>query len=101
MDNFVSRKELDAIIKRLDAEDERENHRLNALEETVKHIHTLTASVEKLAVSIQNVVDELRRHSQRLETLEGREGEMWRKVIGYILMALASSVMTLLFTKFR
>ena len=101
MDNFVPRKELDAIIKRLDAEDERENHRLNELEETVKHIHTLTASVEKLAVSIQNVVDELRRHSQRLETLESREGEMWRKVIGYILMALASSVMTLLFTKFR
>ena len=87
MDNPVSRAEMKEIESRLDAENERQNHRLNALEETVKQIHTLTASVEKLAVSIQNMVEEQKKQGARLETLESRDGELWRKIVGYALTA--------------
>ena len=100
MDNPVYRVELDEIIKRLDAENERQNHRLNALEETVNQIHSLATSVEKLALGVQNTVDELKKHSARLETLESRDGEMWRKVIGYILTAIASTAATIFFSQF-
>lgn len=101
MDNPVSRAELSEIEKRLDAENQRQNHRLNALEETVKQIHSLATSVEKLAVSVQNMVEEQKKHSERLETLESRDGEMLRKIIGYILTAIAGAAATLFFAKFR
>ena len=101
MDNAITRAEIKEIESRLDAENERQNQRLNSLEDTVKQIHALTAAVEKLAVSVQNMVEEQKKHSQRLETLESRDGEMWRKVIGYVLTAIASAAATLLFSKFR
>ena len=87
MDNPVSRAEVKEIESRLDAENERQNHRLNALEETVKQIHTLALSVKELAVSIQSMVEEQKKQGARLETLESRDGELWRKIVGYALTA--------------
>lgn len=87
MDDAITRHEFEAVTQRFDAENDRQNHRIDALEETVKEIHKLTAAVERLAASVQNMVDEQRKHSQRLETLEARDGELWRKIIGYALTA--------------
>ena len=33
------------------------------------------------------MADEQQRQGNRLETLEGRDGEMWRKVVGYVATA--------------
>lgn len=87
MDDSITRHEFEAVTQRFDAENDRQNHRIHTLEDTVKQIHALTASVEKLALSVQNMVDEQRKHSQRLETLESRDGELWRKIVGYALTA--------------
>ena len=99
MNDMITRAEHEEFVRRMDAENERQNHRLNALEETVKQIHALTASVEKLALSIQNMVEEQKKHGERLEKLEGRDGELLRKIIGYALTAgagfLLASVMRL------
>ena len=37
---------------------------------------------------------------KRLETLESRDGEMWRKVIGYIATAIVGIVVGFIFTHF-
>lgn len=87
MDDGITRHEFEAVTQRFDAENDRQNHRIDVLEDTVKQIHALAASVEKLALSVQNMVDEQRKHSQRLETLEARDGELWRKIVGYALTA--------------
>ena len=34
---------------------------------------------------------------KRLETLEGRDGEMWRKVVGYVATAIAGIVVGYIF----
>lgn len=44
----------------------------------------LAGSVEKLATSLQSMVKEQEKQGKRLEILEGRDGEKWRKVIGYV-----------------
>ena len=87
MDNPVSRAEVKEIENRLDAENERQNHRLNALEETVKQIHSLTISVEKLALSVERMAKEQAGQNERLKAIENRDGELWRKIMGYALTA--------------
>ena len=87
MDDMISRAEHEEFVRRMDAENDRQNHRLNALEETVKQIHALTASVERLATNVERMVGEQEKQSNRLETLENRDGELWRKIVGYALTA--------------
>ena len=97
MENTISRKEHEEFAKRMEEETKRQNHRLGKLEETVEQIHSLTSSVEKLAASIQQMVQEQRRQGERLEALENRDGEMWRKAIINIVAAIAGAVLGYIF----
>ena len=59
----------------------------------VREISSLTASVAKLASSMESMLKEQERQGERLEALEGRDGEMWRKVTGYIITAVTGIVL--------
>lgn len=83
--------------ERLADEDKRQNKRIDALEDTVRQIGTLTASVEKLAISVQSMAKAQEQQSDRLEAIEKRDGEMWRKVTGYIITAVAGIVIGFIF----
>lgn len=78
------RRSMEAENQRLEDENIRQNHRLNALEETVKQVAAISTSVEKLALNMENMLKEQVNQGKRLETLESRDGEMWRKVVGYV-----------------
>lgn len=58
----------------------------------MREIGTLTASIERLTISVQSMVKEQERQGKRLETLEGRDGAKWRKLMGYIASALVAGV---------
>ena len=58
----------------------------------MREIGTLTASIERLTISVQGMVKEQERQGQRLETLEDRDGAKWRKLMGYIVSALVAGV---------
>lgn len=83
-EKLVSRREHEEFARRLDAENQRQNNRIASLETSMSVLHELTASVAKLAVNIETMTKEIGRQSQRLEVLESRDGEMWRKVTGYV-----------------
>ena len=87
---FARRMEIEN--KRIEDENERQNRRIEILEESVRQIGSLTAAVEKLAVSIQGMATEQEKQGKRLETLESRDGEKWRKAVAYVLTALAGLV---------
>ena len=57
----------------------------------------LSTSVEKLALSMESMVKEQEKQGKRLEVLEGRDGEMWRKVVGYIITAVIGIVIGFVF----
>lgn len=98
MDSPISRAEHEEFVRRMEDERKRTNHRLSELEETVRQIGELTASVEKLAQSVQQMARSQSRQEDRLELLEGRDGEMWRKVTGYIVTAIVGIVLGYIFT---
>lgn len=99
MDSPISRAEHEEFVRRMEDEHKRTNHRLSELEETVRQIGELTASVEKLAQSVQQMARSQRRQEDRLELLEGRDGEMWRKVTGYVITAVIGIVVGYIFTQ--
>lgn len=93
------RKTIEEKFQRLDDEDHRQNRRLDILEESTRQIATLTGSVEKLAVNMENMLKVQNQQSDRLEELEGRDGEMWRKVTGYVVTAVIGIVIGYIFVQ--
>ena len=83
MDNPISRAEHEEFRRRLEEENRRQDKRIELLEHTVQQISDLTTSVEKLAVSMEGMLREQEKQGKRLETLEDRDGAMWRKVVAY------------------
>lgn len=95
----VTRAEHEEFKQRLEEENRRQDRRIELLEENTKQIGALTVSVEKLAQSIQSMVKEQERQGSRLDVLEGRDGEMWRKIVGHISTVIIGIVLGFVFTQ--
>ena len=54
---------------------------------------------EKLALNMENMVKEQISQGQRLTELEGRDGEMWRKVVGWVISAVVGVAVGYFFFK--
>ena len=63
-------------------------HRMDEQEENSKTIQNLALSVRDLAVNMKNMMTEQQRANDRLEALEAKDGEMWRRVVGYVVTLL-------------
>lgn len=96
---YVGREEHTEFAKRIEDEQHRQNRRIELLEETVKQNTALTVSVEKLANNMKNMANEQIKQGERLEALEGRDGEMWRTVVKYVLTAALGLVIGLVATQ--
>lgn len=99
MDEPISRGEHEEFAKRIDVQEKRQDKRLEMLENTVREIGALTLSVQRLAQSLESMVEEQERQGRRLQALEDRDGEKWRKLMGYIATALTSGAVTLLLSQ--
>lgn len=102
---YISRKEheefcrrMETENKRLEDENNRQNKRLEILEDNSKELSSLAASTEKLALSIESMAKEQESQSSRLKQLEGRDGKMWRKVVEYAVMAVVGAVIAFMIT---
>ena len=98
-DEPIARAEYEEYKKRLDEENKRQDKRIELLEESTKQINALTVSIEKLAQSVESIVKEQETQSKRLVSLENRDGEMWRKVVGYVATAVIGIVVGFIFTQ--
>ena len=83
MDNPITRAEHEEFRRRLEEENRRQDKRIELLEDNMRELNSLTASVGKLATSIESMVKEQEKQGKRLETLEDRDSAMWRKVVAY------------------
>lgn len=86
------RRRMDIENKRLADEDARQNHRIDVLEKNMQEISSIAISVQKLAVNMENMVTVQKQQGDRLKTLEGRDGERWRQVTGYVITAVISII---------
>ena len=89
---YIGRAEYQEFTRRMEDENRRQNERLDTLDAVVKEIHSLTIEVSNLAHGIESMTAELGEHGERLKAIEGRDGEMWRKVVEHIALAFAAAV---------
>lgn len=100
MDNYISRGEHDEFVKRIEEEHNRQNKRIELLEENVRQTQTLTLSVEKMALNLENMVKEQKRQGERLDELEDVPRKSWDTlkygVIGAIATALGGGIIAMI-----
>ena len=111
MDGAITRAEHEAFSdfmqaenKRIEEENNRQNKRLELLESNMQQIisqqlTTLTATIERLNLSVNNILKEQSEISERLKKLENRDGDMWRTVIKYAITAIVGGVLTFILTR--
>lgn len=90
---MITRAEHDEFRRRMEDVHRRQDKRIELLEENTRQIGDLTLSVGKLAQSIEIMCNEQKQQGQRLETLENRDGEKWRKVVGYVVTAVIGVIL--------
>lgn len=97
--DLITRKEHEEFVRRMDEANGRQSKRLEIVEADVRQIGSLTTAVEKLAFSMENMVREQMKQGERLDELESRDGEMWRKVTSYIVTAVVGAVVCYIMTR--
>ena len=82
-----------AELARLRDEDNRQNHRIDDLEQSVKGIQDLTISVHALAQDMRQMLSELKdqgsrleRFDGRLEALEQKPAKRWQRLLSALLL---------------
>lgn len=100
MDTPITRAEHEEFRRRIEEENKRQDKRIEILEENAKRIEGLNSSIEKLALNMENMLKEQLKQGKRLEVLESRDGEMWRKLVSYAITAIVGIVIGFLFKQF-
>lgn len=93
----ITRREHDEFVRRMEDEHHRLSKRITETSEEIKEISKIANAVNTLAVNMEMMLKEQQDQGERLEKLEARDGEMWRKAIGYVITAVASGVIGYIF----
>lgn len=89
---YLLRKEHEEFARRMQEENDRQNHRLAELEGQGRENHKLLLSIERLVASVENLQKEVKEQGERLGAIEDRDGETWRGVKWYALIAVIGAV---------
>lgn len=92
MENFITGQEHDEFSKRQDAENDRQNRRIQLLENNVRQINELTVSVKEMAVNMSNMLKELEKQGERLEALEKEPAETTKQIKQAIITAIVGTI---------
>lgn len=95
--HYVTMEFHDEYAKRMEEEHRRQNRRLDGLEKASEETSKLALSLERMTISLQAMVQEQKSQGERLTNLENRDGEMWRKVVGYVVTAVIGIVLGYVF----
>lgn len=87
MEDYITRPEYNEAVKRMEAEEHRQNRRLDKLDEQMESLTELTAAVREMAVSVRNMQEELKKQGDRLEKIEQEPADNWKKAIWIVLAA--------------
>lgn len=97
--SFVTMRLHAEFEKRMEEEHKRINHRIAILDKLYEQNQEMLLAIKTMTISMQNMQEELGEQGKRLETLESRDGEMWRKVVGHVVTAVIGLVIGFIFNQ--
>ncbi len=99
MDVSISRAEHEEFCRRMESENHRladennrQNHRLDVLEEAMKNNSAMVANVERLAVNMENMLKVQEAQGKRLDTLEQEPGRQYKTVKAAVITSVISTL---------
>ena len=96
---YIGRPEHEEFRQRIEEEEHRQNKRLDLVEKKVSEIGNLVTYIKELATNMKHMAEEQEKQGDRLQTLENRDGEMWRKVVGHLATTLIGIVVGYVFVR--
>ena len=93
-EQFVTVSVHEEFVKRIDAEDNRQNKRIEIIEAKQAQISELVASVQVLAVNVENIAKEINKQSQRLDEIEGIPKKRWETIVACIITGLLGAAIS-------
>ena len=94
MDEYITRNEQNEMIRRIEAEDDRQNHRIDVIEDRVNKLIDLQVSMAELQVGISNITDELRKLASDVEMIKKEPADKWNKAVWIVVTALLTAAVT-------
>ena len=94
MSEWVSSEVFTETMRRIDAEDSRQNTRLTELEIAQKQISELITSVKILANNMEQMAKEQVKQGVRLQAIEEKPGKRWETVIACIITGLVGAAVS-------
>lgn len=92
MPESVDKETIKELVRRLDAENERQNRRLQVIENNMEKLNALQVSISKIELNVETLLNGQKRQNERLGNLEGKDGNNWRKTVEYVLFAVLGAV---------
>ena len=96
MDEFVTKAVHDEFAKRIDEENDRQNHRIQILETGQAQISELVSSVKVLAVNMESMSKELSKQGERLSEIEGQPAQKWNTAVACVITGILGFVLNML-----
>jgi hypothetical protein len=78
--------------ERIDAEEKRQNKRLDKLEDGFGQLAKLTSALEVMANNMENMAKEQAKQGERLEVIESKPAQNWEKLVWAIGGAILTAV---------
>lgn len=97
--DFITRFEYDERQKRIDDENNRQNHRIDKLETITDQIAEMAASIKAMVVTMQSMQREQEEQGKRLSDIEKKPADNWDKLVYTIIAMVATAAITYIFTK--
>lgn len=95
-ERFVTEAVHKEFAEKIEAENNRQNHRIENLENEIKQIGELVTSVKVLAVNMDNMVEEQKKQGDRLKAIEEKPAKRWESVVSGIIAGVVGILIGLL-----
>ena len=76
----------------MDAEDQRQNSRLELLEDHVQELQKTNITLERLTISVERMTKELSKQGEHLEALESAPAKNWNTLKAGVIGAIAAAI---------
>ena len=97
--DYITRLEFEERGKRIDDENNRQNHRIDRLEKMSDQLTEMAASIKAMVVTMQSMQKEQERQGKRLADIEKKPADNWDKLVYSIIAMVATAAVTYILTK--
>lgn len=97
--DYITRFEVDERLKRVDDENNRQNHRIDKLEKIADQLADMAASIKAMVVTMQSMQKEQERQGERLDDIERKPADNWNQLVYTLIAMLATAAVTYMMTK--